>query len=72
MSTASPSSVSLRGVFPPLTTPFNADESVAWDKLAENVQRLNGTKVAGVLVQGSNGECYSLTTDERVEMVKQV
>jgi hypothetical protein len=35
--TASP--VDLSGVFPPIPTPFNEDESIAYDKLAANLQQ---------------------------------
>jgi len=30
--------VDLSGVFPPIPTPFNKDESIAYDKLARNIQ----------------------------------
>ena len=30
--------VDLSGVFPPIPTPFNKDESIAYDKLASNIQ----------------------------------
>jgi Fe2+ transport system protein B len=30
--------VDLSGVFPPIPTPFNEDESIAYDKLARNIQ----------------------------------
>lgn len=31
-------SVDLSGIFPPIPTPFNKDESIAFDKLASNFQ----------------------------------
>jgi hypothetical protein len=31
-------SLDLSGVFPPIPTPFNKDESIAFDKLASNFQ----------------------------------
>lgn len=31
--------VDLCGVFPPIPTPFNEDESIAYDKLARNIER---------------------------------
>ena len=46
----------LTGLYPPITTPFNDDESIAWDKLKANMDKWNDTKLRGYLVQGSNGE----------------
>lgn len=31
--------VNLTGIFPPIVTPFNEDESIAWDKLRGNLAR---------------------------------
>ncbi len=64
--------INLRGIFPPVTTPFNNDETIAWDKLEENMAKLNKTNVAGYLVQGSNGEYCFLTKEERIDIVKKV
>ena len=30
-------SLDLAGVYPPVVTPFNTDETIAWDKLKENL-----------------------------------
>ncbi|XP_069679289.1 4-hydroxy-2-oxoglutarate aldolase, mitochondrial-like [Periplaneta americana] len=65
-------SVDLSGVFPPIPTPFNKDESIAYDKLAANFHKWEQVPFQGYVVQGSNGEYPLLTTQERVEMVKQV
>jgi hypothetical protein len=35
-SSSSASAVDLAGIFPPIPTPFNADESLAFDKLEQN------------------------------------
>jgi hypothetical protein len=49
----------LRGVFSPITTPFEASEAIAWDRLNDNLRKWNATPLRGYLVQGSNGEyCY--------------
>ena len=60
------------GVYPPITTPFNQDESIAWNKLEENLSKLNTMKLRGYLVQGSNGEYCYLSAEERVEMIRKV
>ena len=66
------SSGSFSGVFPPIVTPFASNQSVAWDKLEENLSKLNTEPLAGYLVHGSNGEFCYLDTRERLEMVKTV
>src|SRR5258708_12279144 len=52
------------GIFPPLTTPFAADGSLALDRLRENVGRYNTTRLAGYAVSGSSGEAVLLSRDE--------
>src|SRR5712692_12116693 len=52
------------GIFPPLTTPFAADGSLALDRLRENVGRYNATRLAGYVVAGSTGEAVLLSRDE--------
>ena len=60
------------GVYPPITTPFNQDESIAWNKLEENLSKMNTMKLRGYLVQGSNGEYCYLSAEERIEMIRKV
>uniref|UniRef100_H2Z523 4-hydroxy-2-oxoglutarate aldolase, mitochondrial n=1 Tax=Ciona savignyi TaxID=51511 RepID=H2Z523_CIOSA len=62
----------LNGILPPITTPFNDDESVAYDKLSGNLNIWNSVGFKGYVVQGSNGEFPYLTPDERVNVVKHV
>jgi len=52
------------GVFPPLTTPFAEDDSLALDRLRENVARYNRTRLAGYVVSGSTGESVLLDRGE--------
>ncbi len=61
----------LGGVFPPIPTPFVNDE-VAYDKLAENIGRWNGTLIKGYVVLGSNGEFPYLTADEKTRIIETV
>ena len=62
----------MSGVFPPIVTPFNADQSIAWNKLESNIGALNSAPLAGYLVHGSNGEFIYLSPEEKLEMVKTV
>jgi 4-hydroxy-2-oxoglutarate aldolase len=62
------SEVSLKGVFPPIPTPFDARGEVAHQALAENLQRWNRYDLAGYVVLGSNGEAVYLTEEEKVRV----
>ena len=66
------SSIDLSGVYPPIVTPFNKDESIAWDRLRENLAKWTQHPLKGFLVHGSNGEFCYLDKEERVEMIKVV
>ncbi|KAJ9593753.1 hypothetical protein L9F63_027602 [Diploptera punctata] len=63
-------SVDLSGIFPPIPTPFNEDESIAYDKLEVNFKQWDKVPFQGYVVQGSNGEYPFLSNSERIEMVK--
>ncbi|HEX9761336.1 MAG TPA: dihydrodipicolinate synthase family protein [Candidatus Acidoferrales bacterium] len=54
----------LSGIFPPLTTPFTADDAVDVDSLRSNVARYNRTGIAGYVVIGSTGESVLLQRRE--------
>ena len=61
----------LRGIFPPITTPF-IDGRLACDKLAANIERWNKTGLAGYVAFGSNGEYNYLSEPEKLEVVRTV
>ena len=65
------SHISLSGIFPPIPTPFQADEEIAFDRLQFNLDRWNQEPLNGYVVGGSNGEFVFLSLDERVEVVRQ-
>ncbi|KAK7075617.1 4-hydroxy-2-oxoglutarate aldolase, mitochondrial, partial [Halocaridina rubra] len=71
-SAANTQQLELGGIFPPIPTPFNDDESIAYDKLALNVAAYNKVPFRGLVIQGSNGEYVYLNSVERVELVKRV
>ncbi len=58
----------LHGIFPPIPTPF-INGTVAYDKLASNVERWNHTGLKGFVVLGSNGEYVSLSEEEKRAVV---
>lgn len=55
--------MNLRGIFPPIATPFDDDE-IDLDAMRANVTKWMKTGLAGVLVLGSNGEAPMLDADE--------
>ena len=54
----------LSGVFPALTTPFTADGHISLSGLQLNIQKYNGTDLAGFVVMGSTGESVLLSKSE--------
>ncbi|MCL6482156.1 MAG: dihydrodipicolinate synthase family protein [Firmicutes bacterium] len=54
----------LHGIFPPLTTPFDAAGELALDRLRANIERYNRTRLAGYVVIGSTGESVLLSASE--------
>jgi len=60
----------LRGIFPPITTPFYPDGKIYHRKLEQKVEHYSRTPVVGVVVLGSTGEAILLSDDERRETLK--
>jgi 4-hydroxy-2-oxoglutarate aldolase len=58
----------LAGIYPPIPTPFNSDETIAFDKLAFNLQRWIEEPLDGVVMPGSNSEAAFLSKAERIEV----
>ncbi len=54
----------LRGIIPPMTTPFDDQEEVDEEAFRSDVRYLLASGVHGVAVGGSTGEGHTLTTDE--------
>jgi 4-hydroxy-tetrahydrodipicolinate synthase len=62
--------LSLRGVIPPLVTPFLADGSLDLPAFEADVESLAAHDLAGFLVLGSNGEAGSLDDEEKAALVR--
>jgi 4-hydroxy-2-oxoglutarate aldolase len=58
----------LQGIFPPITTPFDANGELYRAKLKHNIERWNQTGLAGYVVCGSTGESVMLTAEEKVRL----
>ncbi len=61
----------LTGVFAPVTTPFVKDE-IAFERLAENIAKLNASPLQGYFALGSNGESKALNFEESKEVLKTI
>lgn len=65
-------SLVLRGIFPPLTTPFAPDGSLDLKAATVNVRKYNDTKLAGYVVLGSTGESVYLREEEKLKVLEAV
>jgi 4-hydroxy-2-oxoglutarate aldolase len=64
--------LSLNGVLPPVTTPFNVGGDVDYGALSSNIARYNETGLKGYVPLGSNGEAVHLSPDERRQVIETV
>jgi 4-hydroxy-2-oxoglutarate aldolase len=60
----------LRGIFPPVITPFDRRGRIDRGAFRANVQSYAGTGVSGIVIAGSTGEAPFLTEEERLELVE--
>lgn len=60
----------LKGVLPPMITPFKTNGDVDYDGFASNIRKWNEDKLAGYLVIGSNSETVYLSEEEKLELVR--
>jgi 4-hydroxy-2-oxoglutarate aldolase len=61
--------VNLRGIFPPIATPFTADGDVDFEALRFNVGRWMATSLRGLVVLGTTGEAAHVTPDEAERII---
>jgi 4-hydroxy-2-oxoglutarate aldolase len=61
---------SIKGIFPPVVTPFNRRGEIDEGMFRENLQKLAGIGLSGVLVAGSTGEAPYLEERERLRLVE--
>ncbi|MDB4057204.1 dihydrodipicolinate synthase family protein [Candidatus Thioglobus sp.] len=58
------------GIYTPIITPFASNGEIDWDLYAEVIDWQIENGVAGVIVGGSTGEFYALSTEERIQQFK--
>ncbi|MCR5288397.1 MAG: 4-hydroxy-tetrahydrodipicolinate synthase [Treponema sp.] len=60
----------LKGIITPILTPMNEDESVNYDELKNQINRLIKAGVHGLFFYGTNGECYILNPEEKKKILE--
>lgn len=60
----------LKGVIPPMITPFKENGDVDFDGFTSNLSKWNADKLTGYLVAGSNSETVYLSEAEKLELVR--
>jgi 4-hydroxy-2-oxoglutarate aldolase len=60
----------LEGIFPPIPTPFGANDEIDVAALAANLTWWNRFDLAGVVVLGSNGEAVLLDESEKLRLIE--
>ncbi|EMA49680.1 4-hydroxy-tetrahydrodipicolinate synthase [Halococcus thailandensis] len=64
--------IDLDGVFPAMVTPLEADDSIDFDGVRAEAQRLERAGVDGLVPVGTTGESATLSHDEHVSVVETV
>ncbi|MHC1719896.1 MAG: dihydrodipicolinate synthase family protein [Clostridiaceae bacterium] len=64
------SKIKIKGVLPPMMTPFKENGDADYEAFAANLEKWNDDKLAGYLVLGSNSETVYLSEEEKVEYIK--
>lgn len=62
----------IRGIIPPICTPFAQDQTILWKELENNLAKWEKIGFEGYVVLGSNGEYPFLSEDEKINLVKAV
>lgn len=62
--------MSLKGIFPPMITPFMENGDVDYDAFEYNVKKWISTGLEGLVVLGSNSETSFLTETEKLKLIE--
>lgn len=60
----------IKGITVPVLTPMNADETVNYGELRNQIERQIEGGIHGIFCFGTNGEGYILSEDEKVEIMR--
>jgi len=64
------SMVDLKGIIPPMVTPFDDDGAVRYDAFERNIDKYLKAGIEGYLVLGSNGESVYLEHSEKLKLIE--
>lgn len=59
-----------KGLYVPLVTPFNADESINYDNYKKVIDYVIEGGMDGILIGGTTGEYHMMSLEERKELIK--
>jgi len=62
--------VDLKGIIPPMVTPFDENGAVRFDAFERNIDRYLEAGIQGFLVLGSNGEAVYLEHSEKLKLIE--
>ncbi|GAC1378440.1 MAG: dihydrodipicolinate synthase family protein [Ktedonobacteraceae bacterium] len=62
--------ITLKGIYPPLPTFFDAHEALDLSTYQHHISRLTESGIAGFVVMGTNGEAVHLTSYERAQVIE--
>lgn len=62
--------IKIKGVIPPMITPFKENGDVDYQSHVSNIELWNNDNLAGYLVLGSNSETVYLNEEEKLELVR--
>lgn len=60
----------LQGIYPPLVTPFNSDESLSIEGFRAIIEHVLAGGVNGIFILGSASEGYALSRDEKIKLIE--
>ena len=60
----------LTGIYIPVVTPFNKDESINFQGIREIAKFLGDNGVTGIIPSGSTGEMIAMTKEEQIAVNK--
>lgn len=61
--------VDIKGIICPILTPMNPDESINYDGLKHEIDRLIDAGIYGIFCFGTNGENYALSETEKIDIM---
>ncbi len=60
----------IKGIICPILTPMNDDESINFNGLRSEIDRLIAAGIYGIFCFGTNGENYALSENEKIEVLE--